>query len=250
MKPYPLLSAICLTLCTSCAAYLPAACAMPTDRHEEQAELRSTEDLGTEYLDRMIFLGESTTAHLRSRSGLHPEQVWANESGTMKLDSTLLSRPIQDPISGNSITVVQAAELYRPEYLVLSFGLNGIMSFIQNRDSYLKNYRALIEQVLRASPDTRIIVQSVYPVARAESQTDWKFSVPPEQINASLQAVNGWLLELCRDIPSARFADTASVLYDGAGFLRTDYTTDGIHLTKSAYDEILLYLRTHGWAES
>lgn len=251
MKPFQL-SVLCFALCACCAACPVctfAVCAMPTDRQEDPAELTSTGDFGAAYLDRMVFLGESTTAHLRSRGGLRPEQIWANESGTMKLDSTLLSRPIQDAASGNSITIPQAAELYQPEYLVLSFGLNGVMGFIQNRDSYLGNYRTLIDRVRQVSPGTRIIVQSVYPVAEMTSQTDWKFSVPPEQINANLQTINGWLKELCQDIPSVRFADTASVLRDDTGFLRSDYTTDGIHLTKSAYDEILLYLRTHGWTE-
>lgn len=245
MKPLKF-TVFCITLTMTC---LLGAAAMPADLREGGAELTSTGDFGTEYLDRMVFLGESTTTHLRARGGLRPDQVWANASGTMKLDSATLSRPIQDAATGNLITITEAAESRRPEYLVLSFGLNGITGFIQNKDSYLNNYRTLIERIQSVSPSTRIIVQSVYPVAQASCQTDWKFSVPPETINAYAETLNGWLREFCPTLPAVRFVDTASVLQNEEGFLRPDFTTDGIHLTKSAYDEILLYLRTHGWTE-
>lgn len=245
MKTYKI-SLLCVFLSLLCVFPVSA---MPADLRETHGELRLTDDLGTEYLDRMVFLGESTTTHLRSRGGLRAEQVWANNSGTMKLDSALLSRPITDAKTGEHITVAQAAERYRPEYLVLSFGLNGITGFIRGKETYLGNYRKLIEKIREASPSTRVIVQSVYPVAEASCQTDWRFSVPPEQINDDIRTLNGWLTEFCDETPNVCFADTASVLYDGNGFLRGDYTTDGIHLTESAYREILLWLRTHMWGE-
>ena len=245
MKPNKI-TLLCLAL-ISIFSFRTAA--MPADLSENGAELTSTGDYGEEYLDRMVFLGESTTTHLRSRGGVRPEQVWANASGTMKLDSSTLSRPIQDAVTGKSMTITEAAESCRPDYLVLSFGLNGITGFVQNRESYLGNYRTLIERIQSVSPATRIIVQSVYPVGDASCQTDWKFSVPPETVNAYAETLNGWLREFCSTLPAVRFVDTASVLRDERGFLRPDFTTDGIHLTKSAYDEILLYLRTHGWTE-
>ena len=246
MKPIRF-TLLCLLLAAAFA--LPGGADLPADPPGGRAELTETEDFGTEYLDRMIFLGESTTAHLRSRSQLRPEQIWANASGTMKLDSALLSRPIQEPLSGRSLTIPEAAAERRPAYLVLSFGLNGITGFVRDKEGYLDSYRTLIERIRQASPDTRIIVQSVYPVAPAECQTDWKFSVPPEAINSYVQTLNGWLPELCAGLPEVRFADTASVLRDGQGYLRPACTTDGIHLTRGAYNEILLYLRTHGWTE-
>lgn len=239
MKP---INTIILCVLLSLFSLFPSRARLPgTMKHPESIPLSGSSQ--TDRLDRAVFLGESTTTHLRSRGGLREDQVWANSSGTMKLDSGLLSRPILDSRTGESLTIPQAAERYRPETLVLSFGLNGVTGFIQNKDLYLGNYQKLIERIRQASPTTRIVVQSVYPVASAEHHAEWNFSVPPEQINEYLRTLNCWLEEFCQGLPDVRFADTASVLRDSGGYLRSDFTTDGIHLTESAYCEILRVLR-------
>ncbi len=192
--------------------------------------------------DDMVFLGESTTTHLRSRSSIRTEQVWTSTAGTLKLDSTLLSRPIIEPISGQSMTIPQAASAVKPRTLVLSFGLNGIVGFSKDPDGYLQNYRKLIAAIGEASPETEIIVQSIYPVAGPEQQTDWRFSLSPAEINRETEALNQRLLALGKEEGLFRFADTAALLQDEEGFLKPEYTTDGIHLTEAAYTEILGHL--------
>ena len=191
----------------------------------------------------MTFFGESTTAHLALRGGIDPARVWTNAAGTVRLDSGILSRTLKDPADGSPCTVRELAAKYRPQMLVLSFGLNGIMGSSAHPDTYLGNYRRLIDALREASPDTRFIIQSACPVADAGHQADWKFSVPPEEINRRLTALNNRLREFCRDTPELTFADTASCLTDGNGYLRGDLTTDGIHLTGAAYALILDALR-------
>ena len=165
----------------------------------------------------MTFFGESTTAHL--------------------------SRTLKDPADGSPCTVRELAAKYRPQVLVLSFGLNGIMGSSAHPDTYLGNYRRLIDAIREASPDTRFVIQSVCPVADAGHQADWKFSVPPGEINRRLTVLSYRLREFCRNDPTLTFADTASCLTDADGFLRGDLTTDGIHLTGAAYVLILDALR-------
>ena len=205
--------------------------------------LPKTEDAGEAYLDRLIFFGESTTTHLRARGGLPADRIWADASGTRMLSPRTAHDPIVYPPTQESLTLAQACAKAQPEYLVLSFGLNGIVGFANNPNRYLSCYERLIDDIRAASPNTKIILQTVYPVARADS-----FSVDTDTLNQYICTINDLLPQLASQRNDVRIADTASILRDGCGRLRAELAdTDGIHLLPAAYTEILSYLRTHAW---
>ena len=219
----------------------------PTQVSPQLVTMAETPDAGMEYIDSLIFFGESTTAHLRARGvlsgGTSTRQVWADASGTRMLSSRTTSEPITYPETGEALTIAEACERAKPEYLVLSFGLNGITGFVANKTSYVNSYNKLINAVKQASPNTKIILQTVYPVCRADG-----FTVDTATLNAHIQTLNSWLPEIAAAHENVRVADTASVLYNSEGMLAASFDNgDGIHLTRSAYEEILAYLRTHAW---
>ena len=219
----------------------------PTQVSPQLVTLSETPDAGMEYIDSMIFFGESTTAHLRARGvlsgGNSTKQVWTDASGTRMLSSRTTSEPITYPETGEALTIAEACERAKPEYLVLSFGLNGITGFVANKASYVNSYNKLINAVKQASPNTNIILQTVYPVCKAEG-----FTVDTATLNAHIKILNSWLPEIAAAHENVRVADTASVLYNNEGMLAASFDNgDGIHLTRSAYEEILAYLRTHAW---
>ena len=209
--------------------------------------LGETEDAGMGYIDQMIFFGESTTAHLRARGvlsgGTDTKQVWSDASNTRMLSSRTTSEPIIYPPTGESITITEACKREKPAYLVLSFGLNGINGFISNKTQYINNYGKLIAAIQTASPETKIILQTVYPVSNADH-----FGVDVATLNGYIDTLNGWLPEIAAKYQNVRVVDTASVLKDAEGRLLPSCNDgDGIHLTVSAYESILQYLRTHAW---
>ena len=217
---------------------------------EESAVLLESPDQGMKYIDSMIFFGESTTTHLRSRGvlsgGSKTQQVWADNSGTKTLSSKLLSESVIYPPTGESLTIAQALKKEQPEYMVLSFGLNNILHFVRNPDLYKSNYHKLIERIRKESANTKIILQSIYPVAA----TCDAFSVDGKTVCAYIETLNNCLKEIAASHENVRFADTASVLKAADGTLLPTYDSgDGIHLTGDAYLQILLYLRTHAWQE-
>lgn len=222
----------------TCACALLLGAMLPSMRAVAEAPTALSDPI-----DRMTFFGESTTAHLALRGGIAPERVWANASGTMRLDSDILSRRLIDRTDGTDRIVCELAQRHRPEILVLSFGLNGVMSFSASTERYLRCYGRLTDAILAVSPETRIIVQSVYPVADLPHQTDWQFSVSPAEICRRIEGLNAALREFCRADTRLFYADTASVLVGTDGFLVPDFTTDGIHLTATAYTRILSVLR-------
>ncbi|MBR0443336.1 MAG: SGNH/GDSL hydrolase family protein [Clostridia bacterium] len=210
--------------------------------------LPQTADAGQGYIDRMIFVGESTTAHLRSRGvlsgGTKTQQVWSNDSNTMTLDLNILKKTIRYPVSGVEMTIPEAVASAKPEYIVLSFGLNGINGFERNADLYKAAYGMLIDAIHAASPTTVVLLQTVYPVA--DNQTT--FAEGAAVLNGYVRKLNE-LLPIIAEEHDAYVVDTASCLADVQGLLRADYQNgDGLHLTHAAYHAILNYLRTHAYA--
>ena len=223
----------------------------PTVTPSRDPVLAETPDAGMDYIDQMIFFGESTTTHLRSRGvlsgGTETTQVWADSSGTKTLSSKLLSETIIYPLTGEHLTLAEALKKEQPAYIVLSFGLNNISAFIGNKSLYVNNYNKLIRAIQEASPNTRILLQSVYPVS---ANCD-DFSVDGATVCAYTQTLNEWLREIAAQHSNVGYVHTADPLTNASGTLMEDYDTgDGVHLTAFAYQQVLRYLRTHAWPQT
>ena len=109
-------------------------------------------------VDDMIFIGESTTSHLKSRGvlagGKNTRQVWSSDQNTMSLDLNILNKTIRYPRTGQLMTIPAAVRAERPPVVVLSFGVNGIGGFAKNQRLYKTAYGKLIDAIHEASPTT------------------------------------------------------------------------------------------------
>lgn len=259
-KNQRLLSSITLLLVAAC---LLSSCekdeSLPTlsagtDKETEQAAsptlLSETGDRGQDYIDSFIFFGESTTYHLKNRGvlrgGTETTQVWGPDSGTVNLDATVTSLKLRYPDTGEYLTVGEAVARKRPAYLLLTFGLNGAVQNVRRgKDYYQSCYRLLLNEIQKASPETKVVLQSCFPVAENMDMTN--YSVTVDELNAHIETINGWVLELAEE-RGLRYLNTAQILKDENGRLRMDCQSgDGHHLTRSAYVKILHYIRTHGY---
>lgn len=216
------------------------------------SSLKKTQDMGQEYIDSFVFLGESTTYHMKSRGvlkdGTNTQQVWGTKSGTLNLDTTIQSVRIVYPQTGEEITIADALKKSTPEKILLTFGLNGAVQKYQKGKEYFKDcYKALLDTIKTASPHTQIFIQSAFPIAK---NIDMKsYTVDSATLNQYIDTINCWSAELALEyqIP---FLNTAECLKGEDGYLRHGYQAgDGYHLTVEAYMEILNYIRTHGYTE-
>lgn len=202
-----------------------------------------TADAGMSYIDDMIFVGESTTAHFRRSGALSggtlTRQVWSNELNTMMLDLNILQKPIIYPQVGKEMTIPAAVALEKPKYIVLSFGVNGLSGFGKNENLYKTAYGKLITAIHEASPQTVVILQTIYPLAACADGAAEK--------NAIIRRLN----ELLPDIATtydAYVVDTASALVGSDGYLPDAlHNGDGMHLKNEAYVLLVNYLRTHAY---
>lgn len=209
--------------------------------------LAQTADMGQAYQDSIIFVGDSTTAHLRSRGvlsgGTQTGQVWVPADNTLLLDFNITKKKIVYPATGIEMTIAEAAAEEKPTYMILTIGLNGITSFVNNKNLYQNCYGNLIDAIKEASPETKIMLQSVYPVA-ANQKT---FTADAVTLNGYIDILNGYVKELA-EAKEVRYLDTNSALKGSDGLLPESYQNgDGIHLTAEGYRVILDYIRTHGY---
>ena len=214
--------------------------------------LPQSEDAGDEYIDSFVFLGESTTYHLKSRGvlsgGQSTTQVWGPKSGTLMLDRSTASCRIVYPESNEEIDITEAVERKKPKYMLLTFGLNGAAKSISYGSEYFKScYSKLIDTILTASPKTVIILQSCFPVAKNMDMSS--YNVNAETLNEYIDTINTWTHELAAE-KGLGYLNTAEILKDENGFLRYEYQVgDGYHLTAEAYRKMLYYMRTHAYLE-
>lgn len=212
-----------------------------TDTPASSVLLAETEDAGQEYIDKLTFLGDSTTYGLKYyevlSGGKNTTQVWTPASGTLTLFN-YATATIVFPEDGQEISIVDAVTRKLPEYLVITLGVNGVS--MMDEDWFKTDYTALVQSIQAASPDTKIICNSIYPVENDYEQI--------ESINnTNIPQANEWIKAVA-EATGCKYADSASVLKAEDGSLREDYGNgDGIHLNADGFNAVLQYLRTHAY---
>ena len=204
--------------------------------------LGETPDMGEAYQNRLVFLGDSTTYGFAAYGVLPFTQVWTPASGTLSLfnwpaESINYYAP-DSPDTPVSLSIADTARTRQPEYLVITLGLNGVAML--DEDGFKDYYRRLIQTIQEASPSTKIICQSIYPVIDDRTPGGIK--------NDRINAANGWILDLAEET-GTRYLNTHDYLMDDTGSLPVQYDggNDGIHLTPDGLRAILQYVRTHAW---
>lgn len=212
-----------------------------TDTPASSVLLAETEDAGQEYIDKLTFLGDSTTYGLKYyevlSGGKNTTQVWTPASGTLTLFN-YATATIVFPEDGQEISIVDAVTRKLPEYLVITLGVNGVS--MMDEDWFKTDYTALVQSIQAASPDTKIICNSIYPV-----ENDYEHIASIN--NENIPRANGWILEVA-EATGCKYADSASVLKLEDGSLNESCGNgDGIHLNADGFNAVLQYLRTHAY---
>ena len=197
--------------------------------------LSQTQHGGAEYLDKIIFLGDSRTYGLKSFAmldgGKNTTQVWTPKNGTMSIWDMQYQK-ILFPETQTEISVSEAARMKKPEFLLISLGFNGFE--LVSKEYFVGEYTKLINAIKSASPSTTIILQEMFPVCRSYALTT----------NKKIEESNKWILEIAEETDSFYLA-TNEVLKDKDGYLIEEYSTDGCHLTPLGLDVQIEYICTH-----
>lgn len=206
--------------------------------------LAETPDYGQSYVDSMIFVCDSTFANISSHGllsePLSANQIWTNTARDLPLEYTIDSATVIFPETKEEMTVASAASIKKPAYIVITVGINNGVPHCTEK-SFKEYYSKLVTSIKEASPDTKIILQSIFPVSKSAEKNS------PNTSNERIDTANSWIKDIAEEL-SVRYLNTASVLKDNKGNLSSDYDSgDGIHLNKDGYAKALEYIRTHGY---
>ncbi|MBP3321070.1 MAG: hypothetical protein J6M12_01830 [Clostridia bacterium] len=221
----------------------------PTPSPEDETPwlLKETKDAGKDYQDSLIFLGDSTTAHMVSHGvltgGEQTKQVWMGSSGKTITYKYMQTVKIIYPETGEQMLILDAVKKAKPTYMVITLGVTGGVSMDLTEKQFKDLYFWLLDGIKEASPQTTVIVQSMYPVAKVSDYSKWI-------TNEKIVRYNGWIEELVADRHEkgmgVYYADTYSALIGSDGYLPVSYGVgDGLHISQKGYEVILNYLRSH-----
>ena len=221
----------------------PAEPSEPAQPQQSGIVLAETADAGREYLDKFVFLGDSTTYGIgyyynQGYTDLcPPSQVWTPSSGTLALFNYSIATVVYPP-TGEEIPIADAVAAGKPEYMLLTIGVNGVA--VMDKEWFIRDYKALIDIIREASPDTKIILNSIYPVASSYQHID---SISNEKIADA----NVWI-KMIADETGCKYLDTYSVLVGPDGTLpESSHNGDGIHLNGETFGVVMNYIRTHAY---
>ena len=199
--------------------------------------LEETEDMGDEYWSSITFLGDSTTHGLEVAGFVEKRQVWLPDNKTLTLGRHNIDK-IVDPETGEEMFLRDIAALRKPELMVITLGVNGISFLTEN--GFKAEYTDLLETIMEASPDTKIIINTIYPIANS-----WKYQ--QDINNNKIDAANGWLLSIAETV-GVRYMCSNTVLKNEYGILAENaHGGDGLHLNSASFEKVVKYIRTHGY---
>ena len=197
------------------------------------ALLTETADVGADYLNDTLFLGDSNTVRLYNNGLISLQQFCAKEGiGTQ---AALNEGIVTFKKDSNRYTIPQAVAMMKPRRVVMTFGTNDTGMEVSD---FIAHYTALIQAVQQSYPYTDIIVNTVPPVPVDHSNY-------PHMDQSKIDDFNMALLNMCEQL-GVRFLNSAEALKGSDGYGIADYYTSGdIHLKSVGLKAVLNYIRTH-----
>ena len=201
--------------------------------------LEKSDDAGEEYVEETLFLGDSNTARMYR---MFDYCTYDNAIGSVGMSARSLATYACVKLEGYSsyVTMAKAVALMQPRRVILTFGTNDL-SPNYSAESFVENYQEGIESIVEAYPSVDIIVNSIPPLGQKHSNQNLTQSQVDEYNKA--------LVQMCQE-KGWKFLNSAEVLKDSAtGYAKSGYveSSDGIHLTRAAMEELFDYVRTHSY---
>lgn len=133
-----------------------------------------------------------------------------------------LNQGISGDTTGGILKRLAAFSATKPDAIYVMAGINDLRKGASDR-TILYNHRRIIHSLKQSHPKTQIIIQSILPT-RLES-------IP----NTRIRRINAQLASIAKQ-EKVSYVNIYSLFTDSQGNLRTELTTDGLHLSPDGYD--------------
>lgn len=199
--------------------------------------LKETEDAGENYINSIIFAGDSMALYYVINNQISGSNLWHQISITPE---TALTSPIYINHQDTDKNFVQNFKIHKPNMVIMTLGTNS--AAYMSSEYFYEKYYELVKQIKEASPNTKLIIQSIPPV-------DKRFDEDNSGINNDkINKLNYYIGKMCEEL-DVKFLNSAPALKDENGACRQGYCleSDGIHTTEEGQRVLINYARTHAF---
>lgn len=203
---------------------------------EETAEPQTgeTEQPDTSYtksfFESDLFIGDSITTGLSLYGKLDMRCVAASVGYTPYKAYT----ETVDLYDGTAMTALDYAKKIQPKRIFIMLGSNGILSADAMKDSY----KALVDKLNVACPDSAVYCLAVPPVT-----SDSSAAARAGITNDMISGFNDYIKGLCGEY-GMKYFDIYTLMLDDEGYFSHDFAeVDGMHFKGTAYDVMLSYIQ-------
>ena len=201
----------------------------------DDIKLKETDNKGDEYFNSLVMVGDSNMKNMYEYGLIQKGNDWAIPC--LHAESMHYTN-LNIYGTGQSMTLVDAVKIYKPSKLILNFG--SFSSLWISEDVLISQASSMIEKIQKESPETQIVLISIYPVTKDGINSDHF-----EQ--GSINRCNFSLLELANKY-KLKFLDVQTVLKDSSGYGNPSYyISDGFHLTANGHRVVIDYIKTHAF---
>ena len=183
------------------------------------------------YFENTAFLGDSRTQGFQLYSGLKTGTYYTAVGATVE---SVFTKKVDTEAGKMPLLDAMAKQEFDKIYVMLGvneLGWNGT-------EIYHNQYAKLIDRLREDHPDSLVVLQTLIPVsAKQEAKKSYVN-------NTRIAAYNDVIRQLAEE-KQCPYVDVAAAMTDEQGCLRSDWTSDGVHLNTKGCKAWLEYLRTH-----
>ena len=204
------------------------------------AALPETGPAGAEYIDGIYFLGDQALSALKDDGMLTGadarKQVWVPADGRLPLQA-LDTTAYLSPVTGNNAPAGDIALVNKPAViLIFPSPDNGNMA---TQEQVIESCTKLCSAIQEQSPDTKIILSSLTPLAASYEYEDLT--------NEKIEEINTWI-SAAAEAAGVKYLDAYDGLLNAQGYLSEEFHDgDAMHLNSAGMQEWLDYVRTHAY---
>lgn len=197
--------------------------------------LKETGNMGSDYMNNLIFAGDSVYWNMARFSIYDKSKIWAKPCTD---PANIYKQKVEVNGKQSSYTIPELINKNKPKYLVLNIG--GCECQYAKVDDFINEYKKFLVDMKENQKDTKIIIQTFNPVIEQKST--------PYINNEGRNKFNYFIAKMCRelDIP---LLDISNILKDkNTGKCKKDLCmSDGYHPNKKGMRLIVDYVKTHGY---
>lgn len=202
----------------------------------DEVKLKETPNKGNEYFNRITMVGDSNTMNMYLTGYLTGQRAWAVPC--LHAES-MRNTNINLYGLGKQMLLINAVDVYKPEILILNLGTFSTAWI--GEDVFLENANQTIKDIKEKSPNTKIILISLYPIKKGYNIN----SFTQERINK----YNFYILEMAYK-HNVKFLDVQAALKGPDGYGKNQYfIDDNFHLTNQGHSAVKEYIKTHAIEE-